>query len=90
MLVRSTRLVGLVIFTVEHDRESGAGKPARVPVVHLAGYGRRDARRAWHRRRSDLAQLGGVAEELTEIDRRAEELNRRAAALVAEQLDDAP
>ena len=52
-----------------------------------AGYSLRDAQRAWDRRRADLAELGGVAEELTDIDRRADELNRRAAALLAEHLD---
>jgi hypothetical protein len=31
--------------------------------------------------------LGGVAEELTGVDRRVDELNRRAAALLAEHLD---
>ena len=58
-------------------------------MVHRVGYGRRDAQRAWERRRADLAELGGVADELTDVDRRADELNRRAAALLDEHLDTA-
>jgi hypothetical protein len=65
------------------------GTPASVSVVHRVGYGRRDAQRAWARRRADLAELGGVADELTDVDRRADELNRRAAALLDEHLDTA-
>jgi hypothetical protein len=60
-----------------------------VPVLHRAGYTLGDSRRAWDRHRADLAELGGVAEELTDIDRRADELNRRAAALLDEHLDTA-
>jgi hypothetical protein len=47
----------------------------------------RDAQQAWDRRRADLAELGDVADELTDIDRRADELNRRTVALLAEHLD---
>jgi hypothetical protein len=50
---------------------------------------RRHVRRWRVRRRADLAELGGVADELTEVDRRADELNRRAAALLDEHLDTA-
>ena len=72
---------------VDQDDDVEAEKPAPAPVVQRAGYSPRDSRRAWDRRRADLAELGGVAEELTDIDRRADELNRRAAALLAEHLD---
>ncbi len=65
------------------------GTPASVSMVHRVGYGRRDAQRAWARRRADLAELGDVADELTDVDRRADELNRRAAALLDEHLDTA-
>jgi len=56
-------------------------------VAQRNGYSRGDAQQAWDRRRADLAELGDVAEELTGIDRRADELNRQAAALLAEHLD---
>ena len=46
------------------------------PAGLAAGVGRR-----W----ADLAELGSVAEELTDIDRRADELRRRAAELLAQQ-----
>jgi len=72
---------------VDQDDDANAENPTPVPVMPRAGYGRRDAQRAWERRRADLAELGGVAEELTDIDRRADELNRRAAALLADHLD---
>jgi hypothetical protein len=74
---------------VDRDDDANAENPTPVPVMPRAGYGRRDAQRAWERRRADLAELGGVAEELTDIDRRADELNRRAAALLDEHLDTA-
>ena len=72
---------------VHRDADAEAEKPEPAPMVHVAGHSPRDSRRAWERRRADLAELGGVAEELTDIDRRADELNRRAAALLAEHLD---
>ena len=46
-------------------------------------YGPREAEQAWNRRRADLASLGDVAEELSEVDRRIDELNWRAAELAA-------
>ena len=74
---------------VDPGDDVGAGKPAPVPVVHRAGYSQRDSRQAWDRRRADLAELGGVAEGLTDIDRRADELNRLVATLLDEHLDSA-
>src|SRR6476646_10417365 len=62
-------------------------KPAPVSLVHRTGYSPRDSQQAWDQRRADLAELGGNADELTDIDRRADELIRRAAALLAEHLD---
>ena len=72
---------------VGQDDDLEAEKPAPVPVAQRNGYSRGDAQQAWDRRRADLAELGDVAEELTGIDRRADELNRQAAALLAEHLD---
>jgi hypothetical protein len=41
-----------------------------------------DAQQAWARRRADLQELAGVNDDLTDIERRADELNRRAMALI--------
>jgi hypothetical protein len=71
---------------VDRDDDVKAERPEPTSVQR-AGYILRDSRRAWDRRRADLAELGGVAEELTGVDRRVDELNRRAAALLAEHLD---
>jgi hypothetical protein len=67
---------------VDQGEKVETEKPARVLVVQVAGYSPRDSRRAWDLRRAGLAELGGVAEELADIDRRADELNRRATELV--------
>ena len=37
---------------------------------------------AWDRRRRDLQDLGGIIDVLIEVERRADELNHRAAELV--------
>jgi hypothetical protein len=73
---------------IDRDDDVKPETPALVPAMQQrVGYGRRTSQQAWDRRRTDLAELGGVAEELTDIDRRADDLNRRAAALLAEHLD---
>ena len=43
-----------------------------------------DAAAAWDRRRHDLQDLAGVTDVLTDVERRADEVNRRAAALLEE------
>ena len=40
------------------------------------------APRAWERWRADLADLAGITDVLTDVEQRADELNRRAAALL--------
>ena len=50
------------------------------------GYGAVDAAAAWNRRRRDLDDLDDIIEVLTDVERRADELNRRAAELVDEWL----
>ena len=41
---------------------------------------------AWDRRRHDLQDLAGIIDVLTDVERRADELNRRAAELADEWL----
>ena len=43
---------------------------------------RGEAAAALERRRRDLQDLGGIIDVLADVERRADELNRRAAALV--------
>jgi hypothetical protein len=40
-----------------------------------------DAAAAWDRRRRDLDDLAGIIDVLADVERRADELNRRAAEL---------
>jgi len=67
---------------VDRDEETETSATT-VPVVERRVYGPREAEQAWNRRRADLASLGDVAEELSEVDRRIDELNWRAAELAA-------
>ena len=55
-----------------------AGRDGRVVVLPSA----QDAQQAWARRRADLQELAGVNDDLTDIERRADELNHRAMALI--------
>jgi hypothetical protein len=72
---------------IEQGDDDEAEKPAAVPVWQGAGYSRRDAERAWDRRRADLRHLAHVTEELLDVDRRVEELARRTEALLDLQID---
>ena len=45
-------------------------------------YSRRDREQAWERRRADLADMAGITDVLTDVEQRADELNRRAATLL--------
>jgi len=71
---------------VDRDTDAGADSPVHVPVERRV-YSSRDAEQAWNRRRADLVSLDNVAQELADVDRRADELNRRATALVSSQVD---
>ena len=55
--------------------------PVRVKVPGNT-YDAENAAAAWDRRRRDLQDLGGIIDVLTDVERRADELNRRAAELV--------
>ena len=56
--------------------------PATRATPSGAAYDPADAAAAWDRRRRDLDDLAGIIDVLTEVERRADELNRRAAELV--------
>jgi hypothetical protein len=45
-----------------------------------------DAVAAWDRRRRELEHLAGITDVLTDVERRADELNRRAAKLLEDRL----
>jgi hypothetical protein len=69
---------------VDPDPEPVVTAPEKPPVVtHAPGaaYNAADATAAWERRRRDLDDLAGITDELTDVERRADELNRRAAEL---------
>jgi hypothetical protein len=51
-------------------------------AVVAAGYSKQQVRAAWDQRRSDLAELAGVADELADVDRRAAEINERIDQLL--------
>jgi len=59
--------------------------PEKPPVITPAPgnrYDAADASAAWQRRRRDLDDLDGIIDVLTDVERRADDLNRRAAELV--------
>ena len=56
-------------------------KPPVITPVTASAYDAADATAAWNRRRRDLDDLAGIIDVLTDVERRADELNRRAAEL---------
>jgi hypothetical protein len=83
---QSRDLLGGVI-TVHRDLDAvpTAGDPAPVAPRQLAvatGSPKQQVRAAWVRRRSDLADLAGIADELADVDRRAAEINERIDQLI--------
>ncbi|HZM66213.1 MAG TPA: hypothetical protein VFC16_07930, partial [Nakamurella sp.] len=62
--------------------------PATRPGVTTprSAYGAAEAAAAMERRRRELEDLGGIIDVLTDVERRADELNRRAAELADEWL----
>ena len=69
---------------VDPDPEPEAPKPQTPPVITPARenvYDAADAAAARGRRRTDLQDLAGIIDVLTDVERRADELNRRAAEL---------
>jgi len=69
---------------VDPDPEPETSVPKSPPPAELrvGAYDAADAAAAWDRRRRDLDDLAGIIDVLTEVERRADELNRRAAELV--------
>jgi hypothetical protein len=70
---------------VDPDPEPGITAAEKTPVTEPAvstAYDAADAAVAWERRRRDLQDLGGIIDVLADVERRADELNRRAAELV--------
>jgi len=70
---------------VDLDAEPVIAAPETPPVITQRpgnGYNTADATAAWDRRRRDLDDLAGIIDVLADVERRAEELNRRAAELV--------
>ena len=65
------------------DETPESEQQVSVPVEARRVYGPRDLEKAWNRRRADLRSLDNVAQELSEVDRRLNELNQRAVALFA-------
>ena len=74
---------------VDPDPEPDVAAPEKPPVTEPAAstaYDAADAAAAWDRRRRDLQDLAGIIDVLTDVERRADELNRRAAELVEDWL----
>src|SRR5664280_1352459 len=69
---------------VDPDPESETTEPESRPAVTppRSAYGAAEAAAAMERRRSELEHLAGITDVLTDVERRADELNRRAAELV--------
>ena len=66
----------------EPEPEVTTPKSQPVETPPAGAYGPMDAAAAWDRRRRDLEDLVGITDVLTDVERRADELNRRAAELV--------
>ena len=69
---------------VDREAEPVVAAPEMPPVAPAPSraYDAADATAAWDRRRRDLQDLAGIIDVLTDVERRAGELNRRAAELV--------
>jgi len=69
---------------VDREAEPVVAAPEKPSVAQAPSraYDAADATEAWDRRRRDLDDLAGIIDVLTDVERRADELNRRAAELV--------
>src|SRR5664279_5702972 len=73
---------------VDREAEPVVAAPEKPSVAQVPSraYDAADATEAWDRRRRDLDDLAGIIDVLTDVERRADELNRRAAELVEDWL----
>jgi hypothetical protein len=69
---------------VDPDPEPAVIKPESRPVITApsTAYGAAEAAAAMERRCRELGHLAGITDVLTDVERRADEVNRRAAELV--------
>jgi len=69
---------------VDREAEPVVAAPEKPSVAQAPSraYDAADATEAWDRRRRDLQDLAGIIDVLADVERRADELNRRAAELV--------
>ena len=65
---------------------TASGEPPVTEPAASSAYDAADATAAWDRRRRELEHLAGITDVLTDVERRADELNRRAAELVEDWL----
>ncbi|HEY5150965.1 MAG TPA: hypothetical protein VIJ23_14340 [Mycobacterium sp.] len=69
---------------VDPDPEPEAPVPKTLPPAEprVGAYDAADAAAAWDRRRRELDDLAGIIDVLADVERRADELNRRGGELV--------
>jgi hypothetical protein len=76
---------GLITVHRELDTPTDSTEPTPStpqPGVVGTGYTKKQVRAAWDRRRSDLGDLAGIADELADVDRQVLEINQRIDQLM--------
>ncbi len=71
---------------VDPDPDPAASESRPTVTPPRSAYGAAEAAAAMQRRRRELQDLAGITDVLTDVERRADELNRRAAALLEDWL----
>ena len=61
---------------------TSSGEPPVTEPAASSAYNAADAAAAWDRRRRELEHLAGITDVLADVERRADELNGRAAELL--------
>ncbi len=67
---------------VDQDDSAEQEKPRVVPEAPRPVYSRHNRQTAWSKRGTDLEDLTGVHDQLDDVDRKVNELNRRALAML--------